>query len=239
MQIGTSTLNEHQCREIAMASCEQTMVSLLEAAKQAVALGLNRGSSGNLSVRDPEHRGIWITPGGIASVELTPDDLVLIDLQGRRLEGRCQPSSEWPMHTALYQTRPDFNAVIHTHSTHASAWSCTRKPIPAFHYMVLASGMKQIPCAEYAVFGSQQLADNAVQAMAGGKACLLANHGVLCAGSHLGSALDLAVEMESLAEQYMRVRETGELVLLSDKQMEEAWKMFQGYASPPRPAGVR
>lgn len=191
--------------------------------------GLNRGASGNLSFRQPDADSFWITPSGVENSDVQLEDLVHVDFEGKRLEGDRRASSEWPLHAEIYRNRKEFSAVIHTHSTYASALSCTRRSIPAFHYMVLMSGCSEIRCAEYALFGSHELAENAVKAMHGGKACLLANHGVLVAEKSMHKALNLAQEVESLAQQYLLAEATGELVLLTEEEMNAASMAFKGY----------
>lgn len=133
------------------------------------------------------------------------------------------------MHGGVYTTREDVQAVVHTHSAYASALSCTRRGIPAFHYMVAVAGGHDIPCTEYALFGSGELACHAAGALAKRNACLLANHGVLAVGSSVEAALALALEVETLAQQYLLALQAGGPVLLSDAEMDTAVKAFEVY----------
>lgn len=199
--------------------------------------GLNRGTSGNVSVRTPT--GFLVTPSGFPYEVMTPRDLVAMTLDGAAT-GRHAPSTEWPFHAAVYRARPDAGAVVHVHSEAAMALACLRRDVPAFHYMVAVAGGRTIRCAPYATFGTDVLAAHAVAALEGRKACLLANHGQLTLGPTLEAALKLAVEVESLCATYLRALTVGEPVLLSDAEMDEVLAKFATYgvrtpAAPARP----
>ena len=143
--------------------------------------------------------------------------------------GEGVPSSEWRFHRDILAVRPEVDAVIHTHSTYATALACLRQEIPSFHYMVAMAGGKDIRCAPYALFGSQALSDGALTALQDRRACLLANHGVIAVGADLARALSLAVEVESLAEQYMLALSAGTPVLLNDDEMSIVMERFKTY----------
>jgi L-fuculose-phosphate aldolase len=189
--------------------------------------GLSAGRSGNVSVRDGER--VLITPTGMAYEALTPDDIVSMALDGSVPDGSRKPSSEWHFHAAVYAARPDIGAVVHTHSNAATALACLEEGIPAFHYMVAAAGGHDIRCAPYATFGTEELATHAVRALEGRQACLLAHHGVIACGSTLAKAYDLAVEVETLAEQYARARTLGAVPLLDAREMDRVLEKFKGY----------
>lgn len=189
--------------------------------------GLSAGRSGNVSVREGER--ILITPTGMAYEALTPDDIVSMALDGSVPDGSRKPSSEWHFHAAVYAARPDIGAVVHTHSNAATALACLEEGIPAFHYMVAAAGGHDIRCAPYATFGTEELAAHAVRALEGRQACLLAHHGVIACGSTLAKAYDLAVEVETLAEQYARARTLGAVPLLDAREMDRVLEKFKGY----------
>jgi L-fuculose-phosphate aldolase len=188
--------------------------------------GLNKGTSGNLSVRCGE--GFLITPTGLPYTVLTPDDIPQMALDGR-WQGRRKPSSEWRFHRDLYARRPEVGAVLHAHSPFAVSLACLRRDIPPFHYMIARFGGDSVRCADYAIFGSEALSTVALQAMTGRKACLLANHGLLVAGRDLAEAFALAVELEALCEQYWRACQLGDPVLLSAVEMAEVIETFKGY----------
>jgi L-fuculose-phosphate aldolase len=189
--------------------------------------GLSVGRAGNASVRTA--RGMRITPTGIEPAALADAAMVELSLDGEHIEGELRPSSEWPMHAGIYRARPEVNAIAHCHSRHATALACCGRDIPAFHYMVAVAGGDSIRCAPYALFGTQELATGAVAALAGRRACLLANHGQLALGHTLGAALALAIEVEELAAQYHCALAIGEVRLLDAAQMREVIERFAGY----------
>ncbi len=205
--------------------------AIIAAARALDALGFMPGKSGNLSCRTP--RGCLITPSGLPYAETTPDDLVEVAPDGAVLAGRRRPSSEWRLHAAIYAARPEEQAVVHTHSPCATALACARQPIPPFHYMIALAGGGDIRCAPYATFGSAALAEAAVAALAGRRAALLANHGVVALGTTLGAALALAREVENLVRQYLAIRAAGLApVLLTEAELAE---VFSGFADYPKP----
>lgn len=197
--------------------------------------GINVNKAGNVSVRcrRGNRDGYLLTPSGVPYERLAADDIVFVDAAGRAL-GRCAPSSEWRFHGAIYAARPELNAVVHTHSPCATALACQGLPIPAFHYMVAVAGGHDIRCAEYATFGTQALADNALAALRGRAACLLAHHGVIACGDALDRALALAVEVENLARTYLAVRALGEPRLLDAAEMDRVLERFRTYGPVPR-----
>ena len=134
--------------------------------------GLNRGSTGNLSLR-AHAGGFWITPTGMPADELGVTDFVRLADDGGVLEGEWKPSSEWPFHRAIYRARPELNAVIHMHSPHATALACLRRPLPPFHYMVAVAGGDDVPCTPYHLFGTEALCGIYLQALAVGEPVLL------------------------------------------------------------------
>ncbi|HEY3179968.1 MAG TPA: class II aldolase/adducin family protein, partial [Casimicrobiaceae bacterium] len=143
--------------------------------------------------------------------------------------GHLAPSTEWRFHREIYRARPEFNAVVHTHSTFATTLACLDRGIPPFHYMVAIAGGKDVRCAPYATFGTQELAQSIVAALEDRKACLLSHHGMIAADKKLDSALALAIEVETLAEMYWRALQIGEPTSLSDAEMEIVVDRFRGY----------
>ncbi len=201
---------------------------LIATAIELNASGINQGTSGNLSVRCDD--GFLVTPSGMEYADLTPDDVVFMTLDGDH-QGKRNPSSEWRFHRDIYAARPDAGAIVHTHSVHATALACLSRGMPAFHYMVAAAGGRDIRCAPYATYGTQELSDFAVAALADRKACLLAHHGVIALGSDLHRALGLAGEVETLAHQYLAALSVGEPDTLSDAQMDTVIEKFKSYGA--------
>jgi L-fuculose-phosphate aldolase len=190
--------------------------------------GFAPSKSGNVSCRFAD--GALITPAGLPYAGMTPEDIVEIDPEGRVRSGSREPSSEWRFHLAIYRARPEVRAVVHTHSPRATALSCARKGIPAFHYMIALAGAPDIRCADYATFGTQELADNAVRALEGRKAVLLANHGVIATGATLDGAYAIAAEVENLAGQYLALLAAGlEPLILPDDEIAAVSARFADY----------
>lgn len=205
---------------------QQRRQDVIDACLRMNADGINQGTSGNVSVR--WQGGMLITPSGVAYEELRPSKIVFIDRYGMAERGKT-PSSEWRFHFDIYRSRDEFNAVVHTHSIHATAIAMTGEGIPAVHYMIAAAGGPTIRCAEYATFGTQELSESALVALRDRHACLLANHGVIACGADLGRALWLAGEVETLAQQYVLARGFGEPVILSDEEIAVNVEKFRNY----------
>lgn len=209
---------------------------LLEDAVAAVrrldALGLNRGSTGNLSVR-ASAGGMWITPTGMEPVDLTPDDMVWVADDGT-VQGAWEPSTEWPFHRAVYRARAGLNAVVHAHSVHATAVACLRRDLPAVHYMVAVAGGATVPCTPYHLFGTEALSMAVGEAFADRQACLMANHGLVAGGNSLKQAMKVALEIEALCEIYLKALAAGEPAVLDAAQMAEVIARFKTYGKTRR-----
>jgi L-fuculose-phosphate aldolase len=204
--------------------------AMLAALRQLDTAGLNRGSTGNLSHRCGE--GMLITPTGMGADDIAPEDLVWLGFDGTR-RGRLKPSSEWHFHQALYRTRPELHAIVHTHATFATALACLRRELPAFHYMVAVAGGDSVRCAPYRLFGTEALSDAVVEAMHERKACLLATHGIVSAGATLREAMKVMTEIESLCQTYLAALAVGEPALLSGAEMAAVIEKFRGYGQGP------
>ncbi len=210
--------------------------AMVDAMQALVRLGLNRGASGNISVRgDCQARaGLWITPSGIPPAELSAADMVHIDHAGT-VTGPWNPSSEWRFHRDVLAARPELRAVVHTHAVHATALAMCGRAIPAAHYMVAAAGGQSVPCAPYATFGSQALSTAIVDTLGATlRACLMANHGMLAAHETLAKAVWLAEEIETLAHQYVLACQVGQPQLLDAAAMQAVHERFAGYGPGAR-----
>ena len=201
---------------------------IVEYGKLLVTKGLTTGTGGNISIFVKEKKYFAISPSGIDYFETEPEDVVIMDLDGKVVEGERKPSSEWMMHLIFYKKRDDVEAVVHTHSRFSSTISCMRWDIPALHYYVAFAG-KTIPCAKYASYGTQELADNAFEGMGEGKAALLANHGLITIGRSVKEAFLVAEMSEEMAEYYYRTKSIGEPVLLDEEEMESMLLRFKSY----------
>jgi len=205
--------------------------AVIEAARGMNRCGINRGRSGNVSarLRLDGFDGFVVTPSGVDYGGLQSSDLVALHADGRpRAPGGLRPSSEWPLHRAIYAARPDAGAIVHTHSVFATTLACLHRGIPAFHYMIALAG-GDVRCAPYAIFGSDELAAGAVDALADRCACLLAQHGLVVLASDPAEALELALQVETLAEIYWRALQIGEPRLLGSTEMSFVSDKFTAY----------
>lgn len=200
---------------------------LIEVAQRLAATRLSPGTSGNLSVRVED--GMLLTPTGMPYDRLTADDLVEVRQDGRVPPHQRNPSSEWRIHHDVYAARPNVNAVVHAHPMFSTTLSLLRRPIPAVHYMIAVTGSPVIRCAEYATFGTKELSDSALTALAASNTCLLANHGLVSLGETLERALKVAFEVELLAEQYWRALQVGEPHVLDDEEIRRVIEKFRTY----------
>lgn len=201
--------------------------NLIATARRMSELGLTPGTSGNVSVRTSS--GLLITPSAIPYPDLVPDDVVDVRSDGTIRPGQRTPSTEWQLHRDILAARSDCEAIVHTHSLYCTTIACLRRPIPAIHYMIALANSDEIPCAEYATFGSPELAENVVRALADGRAALLANHGMVALGDSLASALRLAAEIETLAAQFHHALQVGTPVILEREEMARVRAKFATY----------
>ena len=213
------------------------MLKHLELRKQVIEIclamneeGINQGTSGNVSVRVPE--GFLITASGVPYKKMKPHHIVMMDLDGG-YEGDYLPSTEWRMHMDIFKARPEAGAIVHVHSTYATAMACLHKEIPPFHYMIGVTGGTSLRVSDYAEFGTQELSDTMLEAMKDRTACLLANHGQICFSNNLDKALWLAGEVEALCHMYWAATVAGKPVILAENKMASVLKRFKTYGRQP------
>ena len=233
-----------------MTTENEARASIVDVARRMTPLGINAGRAGNVSLR--WHRGaedgLLVTPSALAYERMTLDDIVWLPVavpeaedplaeSPLRAHGTRAPSSEWRLHRDLYAARADAHAIVHAHPVHATALACLPRVqaegIPAFHYMIAMAGGDDIRCAPYATFGTKALSDHARAALDERRACLLAQHGIVALGASLEAALELAVEVETLARMYAQALQLGEPVRLERAQMDEAVARFTRYRPDP------
>jgi L-fuculose-phosphate aldolase len=205
---------------------------LVATAKRMSALGLTPGMSGNASVRT--ERGLYVTPSGMPYDALVADDAVQLAADGTARPGQRVPTSEWRLHRDILAARPDVQAIVHTHSLFCTSLSMLRRPLPAVHYSIVLANADEVPCADYATFGSAELATNVVTALRGANACLMANHGMVALGASLGEALKIAAEIETLASQYWHACHLGSPHVLDGAELERVRARFREYGQGPR-----
>jgi len=192
-------------------------------------VGLNQGTSGNASAR--VDGGLLITPSGLDYERTEPVDIVKIDMEGKVLRGHRNPSSEWHFHCRVMAAKPKAGALLHTHSINATTLACLGRGIPPFHYMVAVAGGRDIRCAPYATFGTEKLADAVLEALEGRIACLMANHGMIVLGRDIEDAFKRAVEIETLAAQYLKALAIGKPQLLTVGEMDVVLEKFKSYSA--------
>ena len=201
---------------------------IVEYGKKLIESGLTKGTGGNLSIYNPEQGLMAVSPSGISYFESQLEDIVVMDLEGNIIEGKRKPSSEYELHRIFYNNRDDIFSVVHCHSIYCTTISILREALPAAHYMIALAG-KNVRCADYATFGTKELAENAFKAMEDRYAVILANHGLLTGGDTLENAFNTAEELEFVAETYYRARSIGEPVILPDQEMEKMLEKFKSY----------
>ena len=200
---------------------------IIKYAKMLNTENLSALRSGNISVRHND--GFLITPSGVKYSSLQIDDIVFVSLKGQFDEKKQKPSSEWKFHKDIYNSKREANAIVHSHSTNATAVSAHRKSIPAFHYMVALAGGNDIKCADYATFGTEELSNNIIRALENRKACLMSNHGQVAYEKSLGKAFELAQEIENICHQYINALKIGVPKILSDNEMNKILGQIKNY----------
>ncbi len=205
---------------------ERERSEIVKFGKKLLEKGLITGTGGNLSIRSGGL--VAVSPGAVEYGGMDPEDVVVTDMKGAVIEGHLIPSSETPLHLAVYRARPDILSVVHTHSPYACVMASLGWEIPVFHYLVAVAGRK-VPVAPYALFGTEELASGAVRAMGGGNAVLLSNHGLIAAGGTLPAAFRVAETVEFVSMVYSHVRSLGEPKLLSENEIDAVFEAFGKY----------
>lgn len=201
--------------------------SLVAACREMNANGLNQGTSGNISVR--VDGGMLITPSGIAYEQMEPEEIVFVSSDGKYADDQV-PSSEWRFHLAALESRPEANAVVHNHALYCTTIAILNKPIPAIHYMIATAGGNDIPCIDYATYGTKELAALVREGLKARKAILMRHHGMIATGSSLAQAMWLAVEVETLAKWYVNLLQiTDNPPCLSDEDIAVVLKKIENY----------
>ena len=183
--------------------------------------------SGNISARYKE--GFLITPSGKKYSSLKTRDIVFVSLEGKFDKKKGIPSSEWQFHQDIYKNKKEAKAIVHAHSTNATAVSTHKRGIPSFHYMVAMAGGHDIKCAKYATFGTRDLSKNILKALKGRKACLIANHGQIAFETNLPKAFELAEEVENISLQYITSLKLGKPKILSKNEMKKVLSKTKNY----------
>ena len=193
--------------------------------KKLIDRRLTTGSGGNISVCNREKNLVAISPSGLDYYETTPEDIVILDIDGNLVEGKHRPSSEAGMHLAFYKNRADVSGIVHTHSKFATAIACMGWELPAVHYLIGMAGHR-VKCTGYATYGSDELAKKALETIGDSNAVLLANHGLIALGEDVDRAFSTAEHLEFVSEVYYLTKTLGTPNILSDEDMDEVMKKF-------------
>ena len=207
---------------------EKEREQVIEYSLKLLSEGLTNGTAGNVSIFNREEGLVAISPTGVNYSELTPEMISIVDLEGKLIEG-LKPSSELEMHMILYRNREDVNSVIHTHPVYTTVLACLRQDLPAIDYMIAVTGATKVRCAEYASYGTKELAENAYKAMGSSLAVILANHGLTTAGKDIANAFNITVQVEYISNLYIKARNIGEPIILPDNEMNSMLERFKTY----------
>ncbi|ERK55228.1 L-fuculose-phosphate aldolase [Leptotrichia sp. oral taxon 879] len=207
---------------------EKERKQVIEYSLKLLSEGLTNGTAGNVSIFNREKGLVAISPTGVNYSELTPEMISIVDLDKKLIEG-LKPSSELEMHMILYRNREDVNAVIHTHPVYTTVLACLRQDLPAIDYMIAVTGATKVKCAEYASYGTKELAENAYKAMGNSLAVILANHGLTTAGKDIANAFNITVQVEYISNLYIKARNIGEPIILPDNEMNSMLERFKTY----------
>ena len=207
---------------------EKEREQVIEYSLKLLSEGLTNGTAGNISIFNREEGLVAISPTGVNYSELTPEMISIVDLDGKLIEG-LKPSSELEMHMILYRNRGDVNAVIHTHPVYTTVLACLREDLPAIDYMIAVTGATKVRCAEYASYGTKELAENAYKAMGSSLAVILANHGLTTAGKDIANAFNITVQVEYISNLYIKAKNIGEPIILPDDEMNSMLERFKTY----------
>jgi len=204
---------------------------IINYSKKLNSTNLSALRSGNISARVKKDgiEGFYITPSGMKYSSLKVKDIVFVSLKGIFDKKKNKPSSEWRFHQDIYVNKKEAKAIVHAHSTCATAVSSHQKNVPAFHYMVAVAGGEDLKCARYATFGTKQLSRNIITALKNRSACLISNHGQVAFGNDIGKTFELAQEIENICHQYINALRIGIPKILSNKEMKIVLGKFKNY----------
>lgn len=201
---------------------------VVEFGKRLIQTGLVKGTGGNLSICDSDKKMLAITPTGVAYEEMRLEDVVILDLTGKHIDGDLKPSSEAAFHLGLVNLRSDIRAVVHTHSPFATTLACLHWELPAIHYLVGFAG-QSVPVAPYATYGTKELSENICSTIGKNNAVLMANHGMVAVGPSMEKAFSTAEMVEFVSQLYLQAKAVGEPAVLDKTEMATVLEKFQTY----------
>jgi len=207
---------------------EKERETIVEYGQKLITHGLTKGTGGNISIFNQQQGLMAISPSGLDYFKTTVKEIVVLDLAGNKIEGDSSPSSEYNMHRIFYKERPGIRSVVHAHSTYAAILAALHWGIEPVHYLIGYAG-KNVRCAPYKIFGSEELAQVALEYIQDRYAVLLANHGLLTIGESIEYAFDTAEEIEFVAQIYYKAKCVGNPISLSSEEMDEFLEKFKPY----------
>lgn len=205
---------------------------IAEYGRRLYATRLCPDTSGNLSIYDARSGLMAVSPSGMSYFETVPEDVVVMELDGKIVDGKRRPSSEWSLHAGFYRARSDVGAVVHTHSMYCTVFAVLGREIEPVHYAMLSAGVERVPCAPYRTFGTPELAEEAVRVCGEGRAVLLESHGIVLCGPDLPSAYSLAINAEYVAKLQYKALALGSPRVLGAKELKDAAARFKDYGQP-------
>lgn len=208
---------------------EKERKEVVEQCKRLITENLTTGSGGNISIYNREEGLIAMSPSGMDYFKTTPEDVVVVDIDGNIVDGHNKPSSELGMHLIFYKNKEQVNSVVHTHSKYATTIACMGWKLEPIHYMIAKAGY-DVNCAEYATYGSQELAENALKAIGDRNAVLLGNHGLIALGKDVEDAFSTAMHLEFVSEIYYLAKTLGEPNILTEDEIKEVQEKFDSYS---------
>lgn len=216
---------------------EKERADVVKFCQMLIKNGLTKGTGGNISIYNREKKLFAISPSGIDYFETVQEDVVVMDIDGNIVDGSKKPSSEHELHRIFYKNREDINAVVHTHSVYSTILATLHEPLPASSYLVAFSGY-DVRCAEYASFGTIELANNTYKAMEQRNAVFMANHGLLTGAQDILNAFNIAEQIEFCAEVYVKARSVGNPCILDKDEMERMMTKFKNSYGQRKPKGA-
>lgn len=208
---------------------EDERKKITEYGKLLKSSGLTNGTSGNLSILDKTLGLVAISPSGMDYEEVTPTDVVVTDLDGNIIDGHRKPSSELDLHISIYKAKKDAVSIVHTHSMYCTTFASLHIPLRAVHYLIANTGTDNVPVVDYETYGSRELAVGVSEAMEKYNAVLMANHGMICCGTSIKDAINIAQTCEWIAKLQWNCLCIGQPRILSATQIEDVLEKFTSY----------
>lgn len=210
-----------------MIELEKLKREIIETCVKILHKDLTHGTCGNISCKIPGEQKILITPSGMPYKMIKPEDILLVDFEGRVIEGSRNPSVETPFHLAIYKNRDDVGAVIHTHSIYTLSASTTAKNIPVFLDEIFSHIGGELEISPYAIPGSNELANYMIRHLKDKGAVLLSNHGAVCCGKNLEAAFNVVEVVEKICKIFILASALGNVKSLPEEGIRYQREMYE------------